>query len=626
MQKVYIIIDFDSTFMQVEALEELGEIVLKGSKDKNRILQEIKDITNLGMEGRLSFHESLVRRMDLLRIHRDDVGRLVRRLRKKVSVSFSRNKAFFKKYKGQIYIISSGFKDFIVPVVGPYGIAEDYVLANTFTYDAEGWVTGFDRENPLAFSQGKPKVLKGLGLEGEAWVIGDGYTDYEMVEAGIAHKFFAFTENVLRESLLDKADHITPSFDEFLYVNRMPRALSYPKNRIGVLLEEGVPAEALQAFQAEGYQVELASGPLREAFQARDRRELSILGILPGTEILPEMLQAAPRLMAVGIFGAGQALPDIEQAAAQGVAVFDSPYTHARALAELAIGQMIVLLRGLGPLLRYGKPDMGWHSGRELRGKSLGIIGFGHSGQQLALLAEGLGMRVSYYDIQTKSSPGNAAPCSSLQELLRQCDVISVHVDKRQENNNLLKRAHFRMMRDQALLLNMSNENAVCLPDLLEVLRSGKLLGVGIDAVPSQPSPEQRIALEGLAALPNVLLSPQLGGNTRESLERAALAVPASIIQYVNTGATQGCVNFPQLQLPVLRNAHRLIHIHENRAGILAQINGILADNQINILGQYLQTNRQIGYAITDIDAAYNKKVLNALKGVGNTIKFRVLY
>jgi len=406
----------------------------------------------------------------------------------------------------------------------------------------------------------------------------------------------------------------------------MPRALSYPKNRIGVLLEEGIPTEALLAFQEEGYQVELAAGPLEKAFFQRDRRELSILGILPGTTISPEMMKEAPRLMALGIFGAGHALQDVDLAAAQGVAVFDSPHTHARALAELAIGQMIVLLRGLGPLLRWGKPGEGWYSGRELRGKALGIIGFGHSGQQLSLLAESLGMRVSYYDINARTAPGNATPCNSLQELLRHSDIVSVHVDKRPENHNFLKRGHFRMMRDQALLLNMSNEYAVSLPDLLDALRSGKLQGACLDALPVYPDPDQRAALEALGALPNVLLSPQLGGNTRESLERAALAVPEKIIGYVNTGTTSGCLNFPQLQLPVLRNAHRLIHIHENRAGILAQINGILADNQINILGQYLQTNRQIGYAITDIDTAYHKKVLNALKGVSNTIKFRVLY
>jgi D-3-phosphoglycerate dehydrogenase len=624
---IYIMIDFDSTFMQVEALEELGEIVLKDMPEKTRILQEIKDITNLGMEGKLSFHESLVRRMDLLHIHRDDVARLVKRLKRKVSVSFSRNKAFFKKYKGQIYIISSGFKDFIVPVVAPFQIDEGHVLANTFTYDEAGWVTGFDRENPLAFSKGKPKVLQGLGLKGEVWVIGDGYTDYEMVEAGIAHKFFAFTENVLRESLLDKADHITPSFDEFLYVNRMPRALSYPKNRIRVLLEEGVPETAAQAFQAEGYQVTFAQAPLSKAFFESDRRELSILGLLPGTKILPEMLQLAPRLMAVGIFGAGQSLPDSAQAAAQGVAVFDSPHTHARALAELAIGNIILTLRGIGPFLNSNQAQEGTlPAGRELRGKTLGIIGYGHSGQQLSLLAEAVGMRVLYYDLIHKTALGNASPCSTLQELLRHSDIVSIHVDKRPENNSLIKRSTLRMMRDNALLLNMSNEYAVALPDLADALGSNKLFGACLDALPQTPDPEQAEAICRLRSLPNVLLSPQLGGHTTESLERAANAVPAKIIGYVNTGATQDCLNFPQLQLPVLRNAHRLIHIHENRAGILAQINSILAEHQVNILGQYLQTNRQIGYAITDIDTAYHKKILNALKRVGNTIKFRVLY
>lgn len=622
----YIIIDFDSTFMQVEAMEELGEIVLKDPKEKARILQQIKDITNQGMEGTLSFHESLTRRMDLLRMHRSDIDKLVKRLRKKVSVSFSRNKDFFKKYKGQIYIISSGFKDFIVPVVAPFKIDADHVLANTFTYDEDGWVTGFDRNNPLAFSQGKPKVLKDLNLQGEIWVIGDGYTDYEMVEAGIAHKFFAFTENVLRESLLDKADHITPSFDEFLYVNRMPRALSYPKSRIGVLLEAGIPEEARAAFAAEGYQVEVLNGPLKEKKLKSRSADLSILGVLPGTVIPGEWLAQAPRLMAIGIFGAGQALTDLERAAAQGIAVFDSPYTHARALAELAIGQIIMLMRGLTPLVKGAGLPFGGPAGRELRGKNLGIIGYGHSGQQLSLLAEGMGMRVYYYDLQDKPALGNAAACETLAELLRISDVVSVHVDKRSENKGLLNRKTLRQMRDRAFLLNLSNEEAVHLPDLQAALQSGKIAAAALDAYPMHPGARDAAALDALRQMPNVLLSPHLGGNTLESRQRAALAVPARIIDYVNTGATSGCLNFPQLQLPVLRDAHRLIHIHENRAGVLAQINSILAEHRINILGQYLQTNRQIGYAITDINSAYHERVLDALKGVGHTIKFRVLY
>ncbi len=621
---VYIIIDFDSTFMQVEALEELGEIVLKNPKEKATVLQEIKDITNLGMEGKLSFHESLTKRMDLLTIHRTDVEKLVKRLRKKVSVSFSRNKAFFKKYKGQIYIISSGFKDFIVPVVAPYEIEAGFVLANTFTYDEAGWVTGFDRNNPLAFSKGKPKVLQQLNLDGEIWVIGDGYTDYEMVEAGIAHKFFAFTENVLRESLLDKAHHVTPSFDEFLFVNRMPRALSYPKNRIGVVLERDIPAEAAAQFRDEGYQVEVLEAPLTEEALRQRASELSILGVLPGTFISPSFLASAGRLMAVGVLGAGGPVRQVGPvAAAQGVALFDAPYTHTRAQAEMVLAQMIFLLRGPATwtdALPDSRPSY------ELRGKTLGIVGYGHSGQQLSILAEALGMEVLYADLDNKPALGNARQVGSLTELVRMADVISLHLDHRPENKDLFNAATLRRMPSNAVLLNFSNGEAIDLPALASLLESGKFLGAALDTLPSAPTGQQLSAIARLRQIPRVRITPGIGGDTVESRLRAASFVPARLIEYVNTGATHGSLNFPELQLPVLKDAHRLIHIHLNRPGILAQINNILAEHRINILGQYLKTNDQIGYAITDIDKRYSKKVLNELKRIEHTIKFRTLY
>ena len=619
---VFIIIDFDSTFMQVEALEELGEIVVKKDSNKAQILQKIKDITNLGMEGSLSFHDSLVQRMDLLKIHQSDIEKLVKRLRKKVSVSFSRNKDFFKKYKGQIYIISSGFKDFIVPVVAPFDIEADHVLANTFTFDPEGWVTGFDRDNPLAYSKGKPKVLQQLHLDGEIWVIGDGYTDYEMVEAGIAHKFFAFTENVLlRESLSDKTHHLTPSFDEFLYVNRMPRALSYPKSRISVLLEAGIPQEAEARFRAEGYQVAHLEGPIQ---QETDLSDVSILGIHPGTLLDPVWVASGNRLMAIGIFGAGAATARLTKSARQGIAVFDSPYTHIRALAEMALGQIIHLLRGTWSLPIRENPA--WTPGMELRGKTLGIIGYGKSGQQLSILAEALGMRVCYYDLEEKPALGNATWVPQLPNLLKEADVLSLHIDQRPENKFFIHAATLRRMQPHAVFLNVSNADAVDLEALADALQSGKLRAAALDALPAAPDECQQRALQRLQAMPNALLTPGIGGDTVEARQRAAAYVPSRIIEYINTGATHGSMNFPELQLPVLRNAHRLIHIHENRAGILAQINSILAEHEINILGQYLKTNAHIGYSITDIDKKYSKKVLEQLKGIRHTIKFRVLY
>ena len=262
--ETYIAIDFDSTFMKVEALEELAEIVLAGKPEKDSVLEEIKRITNLGVDGKIGFNESLSSRMALLPANRQDIEALVDRLKSQVSTSFARNKEFFEKYEGHTYIISNGFKEFIAPIVAPYHIESDHVLANTFEFDDEGKIIGFDQENPLAHSKGKSKVLAKLDLDGDIYVIGDSYTDYEMKEAGIAHKFFAFTENVLRENILERADHITPTLDEFLYVNDMPRANSFPKNRIKALLLEGVHPGAAAALAAEGYQIETLPHALSE--------------------------------------------------------------------------------------------------------------------------------------------------------------------------------------------------------------------------------------------------------------------------------------------------------------------------------------------------------------------------
>jgi len=350
LENYNIIIDFDSTFMQVEALDELADIILKDSSDKIQTVQKIKDITNLGVDGKITFNESLSRRLGLIKIHRDHLAKLVRRLRRKVSVSFSRNKAFFKKFEGRIFIISNGFKDFIDPVVAPYGIESDHVLANSFVFDDEGWVIDYDRNNLLAYSKGKSRTLKSLKLKGEIFVIGDAYTDFEMVEAGIAHKFFAFTENVLRENILGKADHVTPSFDEFLYVHQMPRALSYPKNRIKVLLVDDIHQKATEVFTREGYQVESLPGNPTEAELCEKIKDVSILGIRSRTSITQEVLKHANRLMAIGAFSVRTHLIDQETCSSRGVIVFNAPYTNSRSQVELVIANIIMLMRRITEL------------------------------------------------------------------------------------------------------------------------------------------------------------------------------------------------------------------------------------------------------------------------------------
>ncbi|MFK7971282.1 MAG: haloacid dehalogenase-like hydrolase, partial [Bacteroidia bacterium] len=393
----YVVIDFDSTFMKVEALEELAEIVLAGKPEKDTVLAEIKDITNQGVDGAIGFNESLSRRLDVLMpFSRADLRALINRLLPQISDSFERNREFFEQYEGRTYIISNGFKEFIEPVVAPFHIDADHVLANTFTFDGDT-ATGFDQHNPLAHSKGKSKALAALNLDGEIHVIGDSYTDYEMKEAGIAHKFFAFTENVLRENILDRADHITPSLDEFLYVNNMPRAISYPKNRIKALLLEGIHPGAAAALAAEGYQVETVDHALSEEELSEAIQDISLLGIRSKTQLTARALEHSTRLMAVGAFCIGTNQIDLGACARLGIPVFNAPYSNTRSVVELALAEIILLMRRI-PFLNHHMHEGAWNKSaqdsNEVRGKTLGIIGYGNIGKQLSVLAEAAGMRV----------------------------------------------------------------------------------------------------------------------------------------------------------------------------------------------------------------------------------------
>src|SRR3954468_2327260 len=255
MEQQYFIIDFDSTFTQVEALDELARISLRHHPDREDIYKQIEDLTNASMEGKLSFTESLERRVKLLNANRDHLKQLVSHLKKKVSTSFSRNTIFFKNHQDEVLIVSGGFKEFITPVVTEYHIKKENIYANTFLFDEEGNIIGYDTENPLSQEGGKVKLLKELNLPGDIYGIGDGYSDYQLKESGMIKKFFAFTENIERKSVAEKADHITPSFDEFLYINKLPRAISYPKNRIKCLVLGDVGEEAIDQMRKEGYNI-----------------------------------------------------------------------------------------------------------------------------------------------------------------------------------------------------------------------------------------------------------------------------------------------------------------------------------------------------------------------------------
>ena len=625
----YLIIDFDSTLSQVEGLDELAEIALAEAPDGAERLAAIRALTHKGMEGLLSFEASLQERIRLLRAHQRHLPLLIERLRQKISPSFLRNQDFLRTYQKQIFIVSSGFKEFVVPIVTGLGLLEAQVYANTFCYDASGNITGYDRHNLLAKNKGKVALLKSLDLKGDIYVLGDGYTDYEMREAGLANRFYAFTENIQRENVMSKADYIIPALEEFLYIHQLPMKVSYPKNRIRVLLLENIHQQAAKIFQEEGYQVEWLQGGLDEEELCERIKDVSVLGIRSKTELTPKVLAQANKLIAVGAFCIGTNQIALKECMQKGVAVFNAPYSNTRSVVELAIGQMIMLIRGIvekNRQMHEGIWDKSAKNSFEIRGKKLGIVGYGNIGTQLSVLAEAMGMQVYFYDVVDKLALGNATKCQSLEELLGIADIVSLHVDGRKDNSNLIGTQELALMKPGAILLNLSRGFVVEIEALVAHLQSGHLAGASVDVFPYEPKTNQEPFESALRNLPNVILTPHIGGSTQEAQENIANFVPQKIIEYINTGSTYGSVNLPNLQLPAQKEAHRLLHIHKNTAGILANINRILAEHEINILGQYLKTNEEIGYVITDIDRAYDKELIAVLKSTPHTIRFRVLY
>lgn len=624
----YLIIDFDSTFTQVEGLDELADIALTGQPNRQEVVAAIRALTDRGMSGELKFSESLRERLALLPARREHIGLLVERLKGKVSESIRRNRGFFEQFPGRVYIVSSGFREFIEPVVAEFGITPEFVLANTFTFDAEGRITGFDVTNPLSQDGGKIRQLQLLDLHGPVYALGDGYTDYQIREAGLADRFYAFTENVTRDAVVARADEVLPSFDEFLYQNKLPMTLSYPKNRIKVLLLENPDPRAAELFRQEGYQVDTVPGGLDEDELAARIEGVSILGIRSKTQVTAKVLEAANRLMAVGAFCIGTNQIDLVGCMQKGVPVFNAPFSNTRSVVELALGEIIMLARRIpekNPKMHRGEWDKSASGAFEVRGKKLGIVGYGNIGSQLSVVAEAIGLQVLYYDVAEKLQLGNAVKCRTLDELLQQADIVTLHVDGRQENTNLFGADEFARMKPGALFLNNARGHVVDVPALAAVLRSGHLGGAAVDVFPYEPKTNQESFESELRGLPNVLLTPHIGGSTAEAQRNIAEFVPERIMQYVNTGNTQQSVNFPNIQLPE-QQAHRLIHIHHNVPGVLASINNVLAAHHVNILGQYLKTNEHIGYVITDIDKQYAPEVIQALRDVEHTIKFRVLY
>jgi len=407
------------------------------------------------------------------------------------------------------------------------------------------------------------------------------------------------------------------------------KSLSFPKSKINVLLLEKLDKSAEEKFKKEGYNVEIFEGSLDEGELIKKIKNISILGIRSKTVISKKVIDSAERLLSVGAFCIGTNQINLKHCSNNGIAVFNAPYSNTRSVVEIVIAQIINLLRSIvkkSNEMHDGKWSKDSINSHEIRNKTIGIIGYGNIGSQLSVLCESLGMNVLYFDRLDKLSIGNAKKVSSLHELLKESDIVSLHIDGSEENSNFISGKEFEMMKKDSILINYSRGNVVDINALKKYLVNNKLLGAAIDVFPKEPLNNSEKFQSELRGIKNLILSPHIGGSTKEAQKNIGNYVPNKIIDFINTGNTSSCVNFPTLSLPEQRESHRFIHIHKNEPGVLLNINKIISSFDINIKGQYLKTIEDIGYVITDIDRKYDKSVIKKLKDVNHTIKLRVLY
>ncbi|WP_026970921.1 phosphoglycerate dehydrogenase [Aliagarivorans marinus] len=405
---------------------------------------------------------------------------------------------------------------------------------------------------------------------------------------------------------------------------------SLGKEKIKVLLLEGLHPSSLNTFQAAGYDnVEMIKTSLSEEELIEKIKDVHFIGIRSRTNLNARVLEAANKLVAIGCFCIGTNQVDLAAAQKLGVPVFNAPFSNTRSVAELSLGQIILLLRGIprkNAMAHRGEWLKSADNSFEARGKKLGIIGYGHIGTQLGILAETLGMQVQYYDIETKLSLGNAVQVSSMQELLATSDVVSLHVPETPLTKNMIGKVELSQMKAGAILMNAARGTVIDIPALVEALDSGHLRGAAIDVFPTEPKSNKEKFESPLQQFDNVILTPHVGGSTQEAQENIGIEVASKLAKYSDNGSTLSAVNFPEVSLPEHTDTSRLLHIHHNQPGVLTKINLAFAEEQINIAAQYLQTNENIGYVVIDVETAQSEKALEKLKEIEGTVRARILH
>lgn len=405
---------------------------------------------------------------------------------------------------------------------------------------------------------------------------------------------------------------------------------SYPKDKIKILFLENISDAAIQLFRDNGYtDIKKIGGALSEDELIQEVKNVHLLGIRSKTQITERVLENAPKLQAIGCFCIGTNQVNLNAARKKGIAVFNAPYSNTRSVAELVIGASIILIRKIidkNKAAHEGKWFKDSKGSYELRGKTLGIIGYGSIGSQVSILAEALGMKVIFYDVVTKLPLGNAISKKTIKEVVSKADLITLHIPENLATKNLINKTNLKYFKKGSILINYARGEVVDLDALATFLKDGSLSGAAIDVFPVEPEKNGDAFSSPLQNISNVLLTPHIGGSTEEAQLNIGEDVSMKLYQYLEMGISTGSHTIPEMSLPPQEGTHRILHIHNNVPGVLSEINRTLSEHHINILGQYLKTNDEIGYVVLDLDKKLSKNASDLLKLVKGTIKVRVLY
>jgi D-3-phosphoglycerate dehydrogenase len=405
---------------------------------------------------------------------------------------------------------------------------------------------------------------------------------------------------------------------------------SLDKSKIRVLLLEGIHENAVRYFNQCGYHsIEYIKSSLPEDVLVEKIRDTHIIGIRSKTELHKGILEQAGKLFAIGCFSIGTNQVDLRAAKMMGIPVFNAPFSNTRSVAELVIAEAIMLIRGIpekNMLAHEGKWSKSARNSYEIRGKKLGIIGYGHIGSQVSILAEGMGMEVIYYDIEKKLSLGNARPMNSLKELLGLADIVTLHVPSTDLTRNMISKNELSLMKEGSYLINASRGDVVDYQAVAEAMHSGHLLGAAADVFPTEPGSENEQFVTELQPFRNTILTPHIGGSTTEAQASIGVEVSEKLVKYSDTGATTGAVNFVEISLQPNAAKQRYLHIHKNVPGVLREINYVFSSRGLNIASEYLQTDPDIGYVILDIEGEPDKSIMEDLRHISHTIRTRMLY